>query len=163
MDWIKLYTQKWIWGSGRMMTPEKRGIWVDLLALAAESKFRDGTLRFEVGQPMPMRWIASTLMIDEDMLKAALEAFKADVNADDKLPRIQVWDDGTIQITNWDKYQGKPEKVKAKEAAIEEGRKTRRSTVNAINAMNRNINENTRALKSTIKELNNIKGDEDAE
>ena len=126
MEWIKLYTRKWLWGSGRNMTPDKRGVWVDLLALAAEAKMRDGTLRFDAGQPMSRQWIAGTLMLDPHFLDVCLVAFKADINTDDGQPRITIWEDGTIQITNWDKFQNKPEKTIAREIAIEKAKATNR-------------------------------------
>jgi len=109
MDWIKLYTRKWLWGSGRVMTPEKRGVWIDLLALAAEAKLRDGTLRFDVGQPMSRAWIANTLMIEHETLDACLAAFQADINADDGLPRVSIWEDGTIVLNNFERYQEVPD------------------------------------------------------
>lgn len=141
MDWIKLYTRKWLWGSGRQMTPEKRGIWIDLLALCAEAKLRDGTLRFDIGKPMPRSWIASTLMIEPDMLDACIAAFKADINADDGQPRIREWDDGTIEITNWHKYQDKTDRQIAKEVSKEQRKADRRSLTNATQALTREVNQ----------------------
>lgn len=141
MEWIKLYTRKWLYGSGRVMSPEKRGVWIDLLALTAEAKLRDGTLRFDVGKPMPRSWIASTLMIDEDTLDACLTAFKADINADDGLPRVQEWEDGTIVITNWSKYQDKSDKQIAKEVSKEQNKRGRESLTNATQALTREVNE----------------------
>ena len=109
MDWLKLYTAKWLYGSGRTMTAEKRGIWADLLALAAETKFRDGSLRFDVNQPMPLTYIAGVLMLDMESLKAAIACFKADVNMDDGKARVEVWEDGTIMLNNFERYQATPD------------------------------------------------------
>ena len=105
MDWIRLYTAKWLFGSGRNMTPEKRGVWADLLALAAEAKLRDGTLRFDVGQPMTRDYIAGILRIDRSTLDACLDVFTKDINTDDGLPRVTISEDGTIALTNFNKYQ----------------------------------------------------------
>lgn len=124
--WLKLWSSKWLYGSGRMMTPEKRGIWIDLLALANEVKFRDGTLRFEVGRPMSRDYIANVLQIDRQALEISLVAFAADINVDDGEPRVKVWDDGTIQLTNWDKYQYPGEKTVAKANSIEKAQETKR-------------------------------------
>lgn len=140
MDWIKLYSRKWLFGSGRAMTPEKRGVWVDLLALAAEAKLRDGTLRLDVGQPMGRDYIASVLMIDRQTLDACLAAYQADKNTDDGRGRIEIWEDGTIEITNWDKYQGMPEKVQAKKEAIEKSKEGRRRQEVATDALVRAVN-----------------------
>lgn len=109
MEWIKLYTGKWLYGSGRTMTPEKRGVWMDLLSLAAETKFRDGTLRFDVDQPMPRDYIASILRLDRVVLDDSLAVFQADINADDGQSRVKIWDDGTIELTNFSRYQAIPE------------------------------------------------------
>jgi len=112
MDWIKLYTSKWLFGSGRMMTPEKRGVWADLMALSGETKLRDGTLRFDVGKPMSREYIANVLMLDRELLDACLDCFSKDINTDDGKPRIAIWEDGTIELTNFNKYQEVPEDKK---------------------------------------------------
>jgi len=109
MDWLKLYTSKWLHGSGRMMTAEKRGIWMDLLALAAETKFRDGSLRFDVDLPMPLSYIAGTLMLSMEELESAIACFKADMNIDDGKARLEVWEDGTIMLNNFERYQATPD------------------------------------------------------
>lgn len=111
MEWIKFYTAKWLYGSGRTMTPEKRGVWADLLALAAETKLRDGTLRFDVGLPMPRNYIAGILMIERELLDACLAAFVADINTDDGKPRVSLWEDGTIELTNFKRFQAIPSKT----------------------------------------------------
>lgn len=108
-DWIKLYTTKWLFGSGRTMSPDKRGVWTDLLALAAECKLRDGILRFDIGQPMSRDYITGILQIPRDLLDVCLEAFAHDINTDDGKPRIKIWEDGTIELTNFSKYQDVPD------------------------------------------------------
>ena len=153
MEWIKLWTRKWLWGSGRNMTPEKRGVWIDILALAAEGKLRDGTLRFDVGQPMSRAWIAASLMIDPQSLDACLAAFQADLNADDSCPRISIWDDGTIQITNWERFQGKSDKVKSKETAIESGKETKRRNRYITDRLAEAVNQLNYGLKQRRFEL----------
>ena len=101
-----------MWGSGRTMTPDKRGVWVDLLAMAAEAKLRDGTLRFDVGKPMSRDYIATVLQVERHFLDVCVEVFKADVNADDGKPRVQEWPDGTLEITNWYRFQDGKSKSK---------------------------------------------------
>lgn len=112
MEWIKLWTAKWLYGSGRTMTPEKRGIWADLLALAAETKFRDGTLRFDTNQPMDKTYICAILRLTSEEFDSALVAFKSDINTEDGNPRVKVWEDGTIELTNFTHYQEVPENKK---------------------------------------------------
>lgn len=115
MEWFKFYARQWLFGSSRAMTPDKRGVWVDLLSLASETKFRDGTLRHEVGEPMTREYIAAVLKVDRHLLDVCLIAFQADYNLTDGQARIAVWDDGTIEITNWGRYQEKA--VKAEKPA----------------------------------------------
>jgi len=109
MEWIKFYTGKWLYGSGRTMSAEKRGVWADLMALAAETKFRDGSLRFEVDEPMPRSYICAILRISPDLLDSCIDAFVRDLNTDDGLARISIWDDGTIFLNNFERYQAIPE------------------------------------------------------
>jgi len=109
MQWIKFYTGKWLYGSGRTMTPEKRGVWADLMALCGETKLRDGTLRFDVDRPMPRDYIANILQIDRQLFDVCLIAYQADINTDDGQPRVKIWDDGTIELTNFQKYQSPAE------------------------------------------------------
>lgn len=109
MEWIKLYTGKWLYGSGRTMTAEQRGVWMDILSLAAESKFRDGTLRFDTNQPMGRDYIASVLRLDRGILDACLAIFQKDMNTDNGKARVEIWEDGTIELTNFFRYQAIPE------------------------------------------------------
>lgn len=39
--WIKIYCDQWLNGTIREDSPELRGIWVDLLALAGSGKYGD--------------------------------------------------------------------------------------------------------------------------
>lgn len=155
MDWIKLYTRKWIWGSGRNMTAEKRGIWVDLLAVAAETKLRDGTLRHDVNQPMAREWIASILCIDLALLNACISSFQADINADDGQPRIKIWEDGTIQITNWVKYQDSGKDI-IRERSIKKQKRLRNSTMTMLDALLREVKITTALNSATMAELRKL-------
>ena len=146
--WLKLWSSKWLYGSGRTMTAEKRGVWIDLLALANEVKFRDGTLRFEVDRPMTRDYIANILQIDRHLLDACLVAFQADINTDDGNPRVKVWEDDTIELTNWDKYQSKPETKIAKEIAIANAQETKRRNKIATDQLLSQINTLNKRLKA---------------
>jgi len=109
MEWIKVFTNKWLMGSGRVMTAEKRGIWIDLLVLAGEAKLRDGTLRFDKGKPMSRHYISEILNLNRESLDAAIVVFQNDVNVDDGEARVKVWDDGTIELVNFERYQATPD------------------------------------------------------
>lgn len=105
MEWRKFYTRKWLYGSIRLARPDIRGTFADLMALAGESKLGDGTLRHDIGRPMAREWIANVLMIPLELLNETIDDGQNDKNVKDDRSRIVVWDDGTIEITNFTEYQ----------------------------------------------------------
>lgn len=105
MEWFKAYSRGILYGTSAIMSDLQMAIWWKLLSLANETKFRDGSLRFGESQPMPREWIASLFHRSVEQLNDCVEAFKQDINQDDGLPRLQEWDDGTLFITNFAKYQ----------------------------------------------------------
>jgi len=102
-DWMPFYTGKWIYGSTCLHTTAQRGVWASLMALANETKLRDGTLRHDVGKPMARDYISAVLHIDKKELDESIEFFGKDKNADDGKGRIEIWEDGTIELTNFKK------------------------------------------------------------
>lgn len=108
-SWFKVDTDGWLQGSIRLdLTPEQRGVWIDLLALASSTRLRDGTLRFAPDKPMPREWIANNLRISLEALNSTIEACQHDKNKEDGKNRIEVWKDGTIELTNFARYQSVP-------------------------------------------------------
>ena len=161
-SWIRFYTGKWLFGSGREMTPEKRAVWADLMALVGETKLRDGALRFDVGRPMSRNYIANVLQIGEDLLDACIAAFKADINSDDGQPRLQEWDDGTLYLTNFVEMQGGSavslkskfeDKARLKDVAKDKARKSRSSMEAAAEALTREINRLNKEFQRVDKKL----------
>ena len=102
------------------MTAEQRGVWADLLALAGEAKLRDGTLRFDIGKPMTQTYIAGVLRIPSELLASCIDLFANDLNTENGQPRIKVWDDGTIELTNFTMFQSQKGKSEDKKEAVEE-------------------------------------------
>jgi len=134
--WFKVETEGWLQGSIRMdLSPEQRGVWIDLLALASDTRVRDGTLRFAPGKPMPREWIANTLRITVELLNSTLDACTNDKNKEDEKHRIEIWDDGTIELSNFAKYQSIPEgKRKKMETQVQlDLRHAREAATAAIN------------------------------
>lgn len=112
--WFKLDSKGWLDGSIRIqMTPDQRSVWADLLALANECRLRDGTLRFAEGLPMDRQWIADRLKISIELLNETIDVCVNDKNRNDNKHRIEIWNDGTIQIVNWEQYQEVPAERKA--------------------------------------------------
>lgn len=117
--WFKVDTAGWIRGSIRAdMTIEQRSVWIDLLAMAADCRPRDGTLRYAEGKPIPRGQIAQLLGIPLDLLNETIEICSEDKNRDNERHRIEVWEDGTIQIVNWEHYQHVPYLRRAKEDSM---------------------------------------------
>src|SRR4030042_1797439 len=58
---------------------------------------------------MDLDYIASVLRLPVYSLEAAIACFKADMNADNGKSRVEVWDDGTIYLNNFERYQAVPD------------------------------------------------------
>lgn len=94
--WIPLYIDKWLFGSTRIeLSPEERGVWIDLLALAAKD---DGHIRANERIPYPLDQLAGLLRIPEALLKRTITK----CIRRKKLNRLK---DRTLYVCNWDKYQ----------------------------------------------------------
>ena len=95
-NWLPLWVDPWLFGSTRIeLTPAERAIWIDFLAIASKN---DGYVRASEGIPYPTKQLAGFLMVDEDLLKQAIEKFI-------KYNKVKQLEDGTLRIVNWDKYQ----------------------------------------------------------
>jgi hypothetical protein len=116
------------------------------MAIVNETRQRDGWLHYAVGKPMERTRIAETCGVTIDELNCALEEYLNDKNKDGTA-RIQIKEDGDIFLTNWELYQSKPNKEIAKETAKANGKKNKKSTLNALKAMTRAINNLTIATQ----------------
>ena len=97
--WIKIFCEKWLRGSIRQETPEVRGVWVDLLALAGDSAYGDiGTISLGNECGLTDEQIAKILNIN---LSQWIEIKKRLIETD----RIAVNGYNEIHIVNWKKYQ----------------------------------------------------------
>lgn len=97
--WIKVYCDKWIGGTLREESPEVRGVWIDLLALAGSGQYGDvGEVKLINGVGFTDGQICEILRIKPALwgrVKARLVETK----------RIEVSSKGAIRIVNWSKYQ----------------------------------------------------------
>lgn len=94
--WFPFWVDKWIFGSIRIeCTPAERGIWVDMLSLAAKD---DGFIRANEETPYPIDQLSGMLIIPMDELKKTIRKFIKNK----KLTRTK---SGTLYITKWNKYQ----------------------------------------------------------
>lgn len=95
--WVKLWTNDWLSGSLRFdMTPIQRSIFLDLIALANESRDR-GFIRANPNRPYPHSWIASKLNVSLEEFEEALAVCIAQ-------DRVIENSDG-IQVVNFQFYQ----------------------------------------------------------
>ena len=124
MDWLKLHTTGILRGSLSASPNTVQLIWVKMLAMAGETRNRDGYLRLKEGEPYSMDYIATVCKVSVADLMDALTEFLDDVR--DGHPRIEFADDGSIQIMNWESYQAVPEakkKLSARELELVERKK----------------------------------------
>jgi hypothetical protein len=105
-EWFKLYTHGWLRGSIRIqLTDRERSVWLDLLAMAAESKIR-GTVCAGPGVAYTREYLAETLRVSLDILNSTIDKCSRDKNKDDNNYRLAIDEHGCLVINNFDYYQG---------------------------------------------------------
>lgn len=109
-EWLKLYSHGILRGSiVAQMSLEEQMTWVKLLCFASECRDR-GIIRRAKGIPFEREQLAHQIGVTELLLNTTIEKCVQDENADDCSTRIVILPDGSLQIANWEKYQGKPTK-----------------------------------------------------
>ncbi len=97
--WLKLYADAWLRGTLREETAETRGVWGDLLALAADSAYGDeGMIQLAPG-------VGLTDVQIEDILKLTKEEWSRAKPRLVVTDRIKVAEGNCLQIVNWKRYQ----------------------------------------------------------
>lgn len=140
MDWIKLTTYGILRGSIiTQLTLEERATWVSLLCYAGEQRDR-GIIRRAKGIPYTREEIAIAIHVPLDVLNSTISKCMEDENADDPRTRIVFGEDKSLVISNWEKYQSKPEKTLNKEAGIAKAVDTRRRQGVAVDALIASVN-----------------------
>ena len=111
-EWFKLYSHGILRGSIiAQMSLEEQMCWVKLLSFASECRNR-GIIQRARGIPFERADLAHQIGVTELLLNTTIEKCLKDENADDARTRIMILEDGSIQIANWEKYQGTPDRVK---------------------------------------------------
>jgi hypothetical protein len=108
MDWLKLNSRGILRGSLAGSSYTTQLIWIKLLAMANETRDRDGYLRFKEGKPYELSYIATTCGVTMDELMEAIDLFEDDIR--DGHSRVTFASDGSLYLCNWSKYQEKPKK-----------------------------------------------------
>ncbi len=97
--WLKLYADAWLRGTLREETAETRGVWGDLLALAADSAYGDdGMIQLAPG-------VGLTDVQIEDVLKLTHDEWATAKPRLVVTDRIKVGEGNCLQIVNWKRYQ----------------------------------------------------------
>ena len=97
--WIKVHCREWIEGTLRAETPEIRGVWADLLALAGSGPYHDiGEIKLQNGVGLSDSVICEILAIKRPLWRKAKQRFL-------ETDRIKITPKGAIFIVNWKKYQ----------------------------------------------------------
>ena len=101
MRYLKIFGYEWLEGSIRRdLDSAGRGMWADMLALASMAR-RIGYLERSQGIPYTDKELADKFSVDLKELQMVM----ATCILEGRLARD---DDGTLFITNWDRYQDYP-------------------------------------------------------
>lgn len=104
--WVKLFCDQWLSGSLREETPELRGIWSDLLALAGSGKYGDtGQISLPNGVGFSDPQFVLLLKLSKYQWQKAKKRLIL-------TERIAVNSSNVIRILNWRKYQSEYERQK---------------------------------------------------
>jgi len=127
MPFFKAYSEGILRGSLAYADETIQLIWIKLLAIANETRDRDGYLRYSEGHPYSKEYIAEMCHVTVRVLNKSLEEFSKDIR--DNTPRITIAKDGSIKLSNFIKYQAKPER-KEKERMPEEQKRGMQRSIN---------------------------------
>lgn len=140
--WIPLYIDKWIFGSTRIeLAPDERGVFIDLLCLAAKDK---GYIRANETIGYLPRQLAGLLNIPEELLLRTIEKCV-------KYEKIQKLENNIFHVKNWDEYQFSRQYMT----------KFRDENVEKINTFSKSVNKNVNTSLQKCRPIlyNNIRED----
>ncbi len=115
-SWIKLWVNEHLRGTTRfLLTIEERAVWVDLLALAGDSRFPGIIASGEEQEEYlgyPLSWICGVLNISLKLLQKCLEIFKEKEQINYTVKQNDGINYYVITITNWNRYQSEYQRLK---------------------------------------------------
>ncbi|MHB8084354.1 MAG: hypothetical protein ACYDHZ_00815 [Dehalococcoidia bacterium] len=120
MPFFKMFSRDWLQGSIRFSTVEARALFVDLMALANESRTKRGMIQANETTPYPHSYLAQTLNIPVDKFEEGFKILKDTKRIDEN---------GTgICVLNFEYYQnvlfakkkkpGRPSKTPPEQSAL---------------------------------------------
>lgn len=105
LTWVKINVSGWLHGSIRwQLTPEERGVWADLIALAGQC-LQGGKICDNDKRAFPMDYIANQFNISLELLTNTIDKCIQEGRIEKQ--------DGIIALTNWKFYQSEYERQKA--------------------------------------------------
>jgi hypothetical protein len=107
VDWLKLNSKGILRGSLSTTDNTTQLIWIKLLAMANETRDRDGCLRYAIGKPYSHDYIAQVCNVTINELYIAIDDYMDDIR--DGKPRVEYAEDGSLKLNNWLKYQSEAE------------------------------------------------------
>lgn len=158
MEWLKLTSKGILRGSLAQSTDVVQLVWIKLLCLMNETKFRNGRFEYVTGKPYTLDYLAMNCGVTLPILEGCLCEFEEDINPDTNEPRIKYDDDGTLILVNWWQYQSKPEKIVAQEIAKAKAKETKRRQGLVADALLQAMNTMNARLKASRYQINE-KGD----
>jgi len=114
--WFKLTTMGILRGSLSQSKDVVQLVWIKLLCLMSESKFRNGRFEYAPGKPYSLEFIAISCGVTKEILEGCLCEYEEDINPDTGEPRISIDADGTVILNNWVAYQKRKEEEKASQS-----------------------------------------------
>lgn len=109
-DWLKLNARGILRGSLSSADNVTQLVWIKLLAMANETRDRDGYLRYAFGRPYSVEFIAQTCNVSKEDLLRAIDDFMDDIR--DGKPRVEYAPDNSLHLVNWLEYQDPHKSVK---------------------------------------------------
>lgn len=117
--WFKIWTEKWLSGSTRKeLRPDERSIWIDFLALAADSP-DSGKVCLYSGVPYTNKQLCIMLNITSKQLNSARDKFI-------QYGKIKMVDSIPV-IINWDIYQAEFNRTEYMREYMQERRKSNKN------------------------------------
>ena len=127
MRWFKLWAEGHLHGSTRQLQPDERSVWIDFLALAAQSE-TPSVIQVAPGVPWTDVQLARLLVVSKQLLRRAKKRLA-------ETDKISVDERGLIHVVNWTRYQGEYARLKnwrsrSKDVSNETANETQDETAN---------------------------------
>lgn len=163
--WIKLWVDEYLMGTTRFeLTPEERGVWIDLLAMAGKSrdegKIYAGKYENKI-RGYPLEYLAGILLVSPETLQRTLEKCE-------KYEKIKVeYDENKniiIEILNWSKYQSEYNRQKQYRLQQRLQQKNKKVTQKVTNqVINKVTSKDTKKLHIEVEEEVEEEGEKEGE